>query len=309
VLVLVLLLTLLPTAGALTAPDAASRLHSLGLFQGVGQNSDGTPDFALNQVPTRAQAITMFVRLIGASDAAHVGTWQTPFTDVPEWARPYVGYAYANGLTNGIGPTTFGSNHAIPVSQYLTFILRALGYTSGTDFQWDRAWELTDSLGITNGRFHAATTQFLRGDVAVVSFDALSATFSGSDQTLYAALIEAGVFTATQWADAQSPQPPTSPTPPTLPQPSLVGTWIWLGSPYYVFEANGQGLMHAGTAAEIDIRWWTDNGALLICISPDVCGPRCILPMGWYYQLSANGNQLTLTSQIVSSLVVVATRG
>ena len=222
VLVLVMLLTLLPLASALSPPDAANRLHSLGLFQGVGQNADGTPNFALYRAPTRAEAITMFVRLIGASDAAHSGTRQTPFTDVPDWARPYVGYAYANALTNGIGPTTFGSEYAAEATQYLTFILRALGYTSGTDFQWDSAWELTDYKGITDGRFHAETTEFLRGDVAVVSFDALSATFSGSEQTLYAALIEAGMFTADQWAAAQSPQ-----TPP--PPPSNVRTFTGSG--------------------------------------------------------------------------------
>ncbi|MBE6935640.1 MAG: hypothetical protein E7458_03970, partial [Ruminococcaceae bacterium] len=30
---------------------------------------------------------------------AETETWNTPFTDVDEWAKPYVGYAYANGLT------------------------------------------------------------------------------------------------------------------------------------------------------------------------------------------------------------------
>ena len=298
VLVLALLLAFLPTAVALSPAEAANRLHSLGLFQGVGQNADGTPNFALDRAPTRAEAITMFVRLIGASEAANAGTWQTPFTDVPNWALPYVGYAYTEGLTNGIGPTTFGSNQSATATQYLTFILRALGYISGEDFQWNRAWELTDSKSITDGRFNAGTTQFLRGDVAVVSFDALSATFKGSNQTLYAYLIAAGVFTVTQWAAAQSPQTPPPPA------PSLVGTWNWMGQPYYVFEAGGGGTM-TGSA----IRWWTPRGgALDICITPEFCGNTCTLPMEWYYAFANNGNQLTLTSRTIAGMSFVYTR-
>ena len=35
------------------------------------------------------------------------GIWQHPFTDIAEWTAPYVGYAYTNGLTNGIPDTQF----------------------------------------------------------------------------------------------------------------------------------------------------------------------------------------------------------
>ncbi|MCL2569560.1 MAG: S-layer homology domain-containing protein [Oscillospiraceae bacterium] len=303
VLILALLLAFLPAAGAVTSTDAASRLHSLGLFQGVGQNADGTPDFALGQVPTRAQAITMFVRLIGASEAAYSGTWQTPFTDVPEWARPYVGYAYTNGLTNGIGPTTFGSQQAATASQYLTFILRALGYTSGTDFQWDRAWELTDTLGITNGRFHAATTQFLRGDVAVVSFDALSATFSDSDQTLYASLIGAGMFTAAQWEAAQSPGGQTPAPPATGDVHALVGTWAWDESTAfaYVFDADGTGFR--GVGAQVGTFAWetTADGGLILTLDNPLVG--FIAVEQWSYVI--DGRFLTLTSRQVAGMEYV----
>ena len=73
-------------------------------------------------------------------------------------------------------------------AQYLTFVLRALGYRSGEDFVWSRAWELTDRLGLTAGRYHAQTTRFLRGDVALISCNALNIACRDSDQKLYQTL-------------------------------------------------------------------------------------------------------------------------
>lgn len=51
-----------------------------------------------------------------------------------------------------------------------TAVLRALGYKSGSNFQWDRAWELSDQIGLTDGRYHRGTTDFVRGDIAVILY-------------------------------------------------------------------------------------------------------------------------------------------
>ena len=75
-------------------------------------------------------------------------------------AAPYVGYAYEKGLTNGKSETRFDPDSTIRASEYLTFVLRALGYVSGTDFAWDSAWTLSDKLGITHGEYNASTTSF-----------------------------------------------------------------------------------------------------------------------------------------------------
>ena len=156
------------------AVAAANALYELGLFRGTGTDENGNPIFDLDRAPTRHEAVTMLVRLLGKEAEATAGTWTTPFTDVAEWAKPYVGYAYTHGLTNGMSDTTFGGDNIVSAAQYLTFVLRALGYQSGSDFQWDKAWELSDQLGITNGQYNA-NSEFLRGDVAVVSYKSLSA--------------------------------------------------------------------------------------------------------------------------------------
>lgn len=177
------------------ADQAAQALHELGLFSGTGLNADGTPNFDLKRSPTRQEAITMLVRLLGKEKEAQAGTWETPFTDVDGWAKPYVGYAYTNRLTGGTSSTTFSGNDTITASQYITFILRALGYADGADFQWDKAWELSDKIGLTSGEYNSSTVSFLRGDVASISCTALTVCLKDSDKKLSDKLIDEEVFT------------------------------------------------------------------------------------------------------------------
>ena len=166
------------------ATSAANALYELGLFQGTGTDANGSPIFDLDRAPTRHEAVTMLVKLLGKGEEALAGTWDMPFTDVAEWAKPYVGYAYANDLTSGTSATTYSGNDKITASQYLTFVLRALGYDSNTDFKWDKAWELSDQIGLTDGRYNAESTDFLRGDVAIISNNALDTKMNGTDTIL-----------------------------------------------------------------------------------------------------------------------------
>ena len=201
-LVLALLVGMAPGAFAATdeAINAAETLYSLGLFKGTGTNADGTPAFELDRTPTRDEAVTMLVRLLGKEKAALAGTWETPFTDVEDWAKPYVCYAYANGLTKGTGKTTFGGTSLVSATQYLSFVLRALGYESEKDFQWDKAWELSDEIGITNGEYNAENNNdFIRGNVAEISVSTLPAAQKDSKETLAEKLIGEGVFTQEQY--------------------------------------------------------------------------------------------------------------
>ena len=199
---LVLICCLTPTSFAASqeSTQSADALHDLGLFSGVGNNSDGSINYDLDRAPTRAEAVTMLVRLLGKEKEALGNEWTTPFTDVAEWAKPYVGYAYENKLTNGVGSDgkggqLFGGSMTTSATQYLTFVLRALGYDSTVDFQWDRAWELTDQLGITNGEY-SGTTDFLRANIALVSESALSAKGKNTESTLLDTLVADGAVTS-----------------------------------------------------------------------------------------------------------------
>jgi len=189
-LLLALLLSLAPAASA-AAPEAvcaADTLHTLGLFQGVGTAAGGAPDYALDRAPTRQEAVAMLVRLLGREKDAKAGSWTTPFTDVDAWAEPYVGYAYEHGLSNGSAADRFGGGRPVSASEYLTLVLRAMGYSSETDFAWDSAWTLSDRLGITDGSYNAAAKTFTRGDAVRVSLGALRAQKKTGGVTLAASL-------------------------------------------------------------------------------------------------------------------------
>lgn len=173
--------------------QAAEDLHALGLFQGTGTNPDGTPIYSLDRAPNRCEAVTMLVRLLGKEAEADSGTWRIPFTDVDRWAVPYVGYAYSNQLAFGTGGTTFDGKSSVTATQYLTFVLRALGYESGTDFHWNAAWELSDRIGLTNGEY-SASSAFTRGDAARISFNALLIPLKDGKETLAQKLIREGAF-------------------------------------------------------------------------------------------------------------------
>ena len=181
--------------------SSAEALHDLGLFQGTGTNADGTPIYDLDKTPTRNQALIMLARLLGKEAEAKNGTWDIPFTDVSAEMKPYVGYAYANGLTKGYTAESFRGTQRIPGNQYVSFLLRALGYESGKDFEVAKATELSDKIGLTAGQSLAG---FTRGDVAQLSAAALSTPLKGSETTMMRKLQAEGVIPA----EAETPERP-----------------------------------------------------------------------------------------------------
>ena len=197
--VVMMLMTLAPLAMASPEQEAAETLHKIGLFAGQGNDEDGNPVFDLSNVATREQAIIMLIRLLGleaeALELYESGEITHPFTDVPAWMSPYAAFAFSRGLTYGVAPDQFGVGSPVTATQYLTFTLRALGYddTAG-DFEWDAAWELTDTLGITDGEYSADNNSLIRGEMAVISLVTLTVPMKDSDNTLLEQLIEDGVF-------------------------------------------------------------------------------------------------------------------
>ena len=184
VIVMAVCCTSVAFAASSDANQAANTLHAAGLFNGSGTDTNGEPIYALDRASTREEAVAMLVRLLGKESEATSGQWNMPFTDVSPWATPYVGYAYAQGLTSGTSSTTFSGKSTVTASQYLTFVLRALGYTSGTDFQWNNAWELSDQIGLTHGQYHTDSITLLRGDMAIISNNALATYKKGGKEIL-----------------------------------------------------------------------------------------------------------------------------
>lgn len=177
----------------------AGALRTLGLFQGSGTGYGSGYD--LEAAPTRIQGLILFLRLIGEEEAALASTAACPFTDVPDWCRPYVAYAYAQGYTKGMDEKggIFGTNDTLTAGQYVTFLLRALGYRDSgeaPDFTWDTALERAVELGVlTTGEEAMLTSEtFLRAQVVYLSYFALDAPCQDGSGTLLERLVSGGIL-------------------------------------------------------------------------------------------------------------------
>lgn len=179
------------------AETKATTLKQLGLFKGVTES--GT-DFALDRAPTRTEALIMLIRALGKESEALNGSWTHPFTDVASWADKYVGYGYQKGLTKGVSATQFGIGNT-DSDMYLTFMLRALGYSdTAGDFVWNAPDTLAKAVGILPDSVD--TSNFLRADVVIVSWAALETDMKSGMQRLAKKLIAENVFTGDAYTQA-----------------------------------------------------------------------------------------------------------
>lgn len=181
----------------------AEALKAMGLFR--GSDVPYGSGFDLESAPTRIQGLVMFLRLIGEEQAAlsYPGSGIT-FADVPDWAIPYVAYAYDKGYTKGQEIDTqwrvvFGSEQPLAARDYMTFLLRALGHTEGSAFSWENAISDAKALGVlTEGEEKLLVEKpFLRAQVAYLSYMSLSANMAGEGGTLLDRLISSGAVSAT----------------------------------------------------------------------------------------------------------------
>ena len=100
------------------------------------------------------------------------------------------------GLTRGTSADIFGSSDIATAAQYITFVLRALGYSEADgDFVWSEAAAYSDTLGLTSGEYGNSETEFLRADVVAISYHALAQSKKGGTVTLLQSLVSAGAVT------------------------------------------------------------------------------------------------------------------
>ena len=197
VVVLAVGLLAVPAAASGSSPastDRADKLVALHLFQGT---ADG---YKLDNIPTRMQGLVMLIRLLGKEEEALSRKEVSPFTDLT-WGQDHAGYAYTHGLTKGTGATTFTPNSPLTATGYVTFLLRALGYsdTEG-DFTWGRQMTFANSIGMIDQAavFKLPGLTLNRGDMVDLSYAALTCRMKGESRTLAEKLRDDGVFTTAE---------------------------------------------------------------------------------------------------------------
>jgi len=112
----------------------AYALNQLGLFNGVSTEVF-TP--ALDQMANREQAVKLIADVFQWDIDAST---KSAFSDVSDWAQPYVAKAVEKGLISGFPDGTFRGQAPITVQQLDSILLRSIGYPQ------DEAWENAMSL-------------------------------------------------------------------------------------------------------------------------------------------------------------------
>lgn len=180
------------SASASSFDGAAAELASIGMLRGSSGGLD------LDSVPTRAQAAIMLVRLYGAEDEAKAafasGELKCAFTDVSGTTAPYVAWLADKGIASGTSPTTFGAGNACSARAYTIFLLRALGYRDNVDFTTANAQEFAMGIGLLDTSMFSG--EFLRDDLAAMTYQALGTDLKDGGTYLLDSLIKSGAIDA-----------------------------------------------------------------------------------------------------------------
>lgn len=170
--------------------EKAKTLYDLGLLKGTS-DTFSAETLELDRSATRAEVCVTIVRMLGKEEKAIYQKNPHPFTDVPEWAGDFVGWLYENYLVNGITDTYFAANDAAAVKQFLTMLLRVLGYDdSAGDFSYENAVEFGKNIGIADRSVKDGV--LLRRDMIDMCYRTLTSNIKNSSRTLIAKLCDDG---------------------------------------------------------------------------------------------------------------------
>lgn len=146
---------------------AASYLREAGIM--VGSESG---DMMLESGLTRAQMAALLTRIVGNTEHVKAErdyySGQCKFTDVPDWAKVYVGYCIVNHLVTGYGSGLYGPNDPVTPATACTVMLRCL---EDVDMAWDysTACQTAVSLGLAPSEALSGA-EITRGNMAVLIY-------------------------------------------------------------------------------------------------------------------------------------------
>lgn len=156
-------------------------LKELGVIKG---NEEG--DLMLDDTLRRQDMVVLISRLYDNELSARAYLIKPKFTDLTNsysFYEPYIGWAVDKGLIKGMGDKTFGINGKVTVQQFMTVMLRALGYEEESKL-WNTTPEIAMKLGIMDRLDLQATDHLTRGQMSVMIVNALNLTLKGSSITL-----------------------------------------------------------------------------------------------------------------------------
>ena len=173
------------TSASYADVDSTDNVEAIEVMQAVGvMSGDDKGNFNPDQKVTRGEMAVVMANLLKLNVKDFIGA-KTPFTDVPEWAVPYVAACYADGITAGIGANQYGFNYEVTTAQAALMMMKALGYfQNAKDFGSD--WVVAtvkqgSQIELFDGISAGAYTAMTRNEVAQLALNTLKSTTVETD--------------------------------------------------------------------------------------------------------------------------------
>ena len=157
--------------------EAITMLSDLGVIQG---KDDGK--YHPEDTITRAEACAMIARLMTGDPKVSQYVGAQSFSDVQKgsWKDSAIGYCYINGIVIGVGNNKFEPDRAITDAEFVTMVVRAMGYETA-DMKQNYPFSYmsnAQAMGLLDGTNMVASTDALRGEDAQVIYNALFADYA-----------------------------------------------------------------------------------------------------------------------------------
>ena len=157
--------------------EAITMLSDLGVIQG---KDDGK--YHPEDTITRAEACAMIARLMTGDPKVSQYVGAQSFSDVQKgsWKDSAIGYCYINGIVIGVGNNKFEPDRAITDAEFVTMVVRAMGYETA-DMKQNYPFSYmsnAQAVGLLDGTNMVASTDALRGEDAQVIYNALFADYA-----------------------------------------------------------------------------------------------------------------------------------
>lgn len=174
-----------------TSLTKADVLKELGLFKGTSEG------YRLEKTATRAEGLTMILRLIGEEKEIQLTERFSLFKDVPKdyWAYNPVNYGVFKGYINGTSPTAFTPEREIIKEEFLKILLSAMGHQGITI---ENAYNKAVEFGLLPKNLEIfLEKEFLRDEMVNISYNALFSK-NAEGRTLLENLIAKGAVDQTK---------------------------------------------------------------------------------------------------------------
>lgn len=163
---------------------AAEFLRDNGVLEG-----DDKGDLLLDKKLERRDAVVLSARLLGEEEKAANTKFdeKTPsWTDVrtDKFYVPFFAWAETTGRFEGKGEGIFEPRAGLTTQEYATVLLRILGHELNGKDAWKSVMELAKKEGLLENVDAKADDILMRGNMAVMTLNALGATVKGTGKTL-----------------------------------------------------------------------------------------------------------------------------